>query len=66
MLLMDRPDEGGKLAALELELERAHHVLDKWGVPREVLGEDGRPLELSLSGRLELMDEDEDEEQDQD
>ena len=54
---MQPPDDQGKLAALELELERAHHLLDTWGVPREVRGEDGRPVELSLSGRLQLMEE---------
>lgn len=42
--------------ALELELERAHRLLDTWGLPREQLDADsGRPLELSLSGRLELL-----------
>lgn len=49
----------GRLAALELELERAHRLLDAWGLPREVPdGPEGRPLELSLAGRLELLEED--------
>ena len=49
----------GRELALELELERAHRVLDTWGLPRELPdGPRGRLHELSLSGRLELLDED--------
>jgi len=45
-----------KLEALELELERAHHLLDMWGLPREAIDpDDGHTIELSLSGRLELL-----------
>ena len=63
---MDRdqlPDELsralGKLEAAELELERAHHLLDTWDVPREQPDpEGGRSLELSLAGRLELLSDD--------
>jgi hypothetical protein len=42
--------------AAELDLERAHRLLDEVGVPREVR-EPGRrdPLELSLLGRLRLL-----------
>jgi hypothetical protein len=47
----------GRLEAQELEMERAHALLDQWGLPREVPGEDGRPLELSLAGRLERLPE---------
>jgi len=47
----------GRLEAQELEVERAHALLDQWGLPREVTGEDGRPLELSLAGRLERLPE---------
>lgn len=47
----------GRLEAQELEMERAHALLDQWGLPREVTGEDGRPLELSLAGRLERLPE---------
>ena len=47
----------GRESALDLELERAHHLLDQWGLPRELgEGPDGRPLELSLVGRLELLE----------
>ena len=46
-----------RLEAAELELERAHHRLDHWGVEREVEGESGRALELSLDGRLQLFEE---------
>lgn len=46
----------GKLEAAELELERAHHLLDTWEVPRQLPDpEGGRPVELSLEGRLELL-----------
>lgn len=49
----------GQLEAAELELERAHHQLDTWDVPRELPDpNDGRPTELSLSGRLELLSDD--------
>ena len=45
-----------KLEAAELELERAHHLLDQWGLPREIESEeDGSHTELSLTGRLELL-----------
>jgi len=49
-----------RLEAAELELERAHHLLDQCGVPREqrVPGERD-PLELSLEGRLRMLLEDE-------
>ncbi|HIF40176.1 MAG TPA: hypothetical protein EYQ74_03655 [Planctomycetes bacterium] len=47
----------GLLEALELEVERAHALMDQWDLPREVTGEDGRPLELSLAGRLERLPE---------
>lgn len=47
------------LEAAELELERAHRLLDTWGVPREESDPGGgRPLELSLEGRLELLPDD--------
>ncbi len=47
------------LEAAELELERAHRLLDTWGVPRECPDPDGgRPLDLSLEGRLELLPDD--------
>ena len=49
-------EQQGKYEALELEFERAHRTLDSWGVPREVPDpEGGRPLELSLTGRLDLL-----------
>ena len=49
----------GKSEALELELERAHQALDGWEIPRVLPGEgeEGRPLELSLPGRLQLIEE---------
>lgn len=51
----------GKLEAAELELERAHHLLDTWDVPRELPGpEGGRPIELALAGRLELLSDEDD------
>ena len=51
----------GKLEAAELELERAHHLLDTWDVPREQPDPDGgRPIELSLAGRLELLSDEDD------
>ncbi|MFT7677477.1 MAG: hypothetical protein ACI8QC_001455 [Planctomycetota bacterium] len=51
----------GKLEAAELELERAHHLLDTWDVPRELPDPDGgRPVELSLAGRLELLSDEDD------
>ncbi len=45
--------------AAELELERAHRLLDRIGVPREMreAGE-RRALELSLEHRVELVLED--------
>ncbi len=46
----------GQVQAQELELDRAHAWLDRWGLPREVPGEDGRPLELSITGRLERLE----------
>ena len=53
-----------KLEAAELELERAHHLLDLWGLPRESESEDdGSRTELSLSGRLELLPDDEPDEE---
>ena len=52
--------ERGTRESAELELERAHHLLDTWGLPREMRDEEhsGRPMELSLSGRLELLEDD--------
>jgi len=48
-----------ELESAELELERAHRLLDTWGVPREVRDEEtGDVTELSLSGRLESLPED--------
>ena len=47
----------GLLEAQDLDLERARALMDQWGLPREVTGEDGRPLELSLAGRLERLPE---------
>lgn len=48
----------------ELELERAHRLLDEYGVPREHREPGGRePFEYSLLGRLRLLLEDEDEAQ---
>ena len=47
--------------AAELDLERAHRLLDAWGVPREVRERGAkRPVELSLLGRLELAFEESD------
>ena len=45
-----------RLEAAELELERAHRLLDQIGVPREYR-EDGErdPVEYSLEGRLRLV-----------
>ncbi len=45
----------GLLEAQELDVERAHALMDQWGLPREMTGEDGRPLELSLAGPLERL-----------
>jgi len=59
----ERPDARRKLEleleAAELELLRAHRLLDALGVPREgaVEGLD-RPQELALSARIELLLED--------
>ena len=48
-----------RLDALELELERAHRLLDDYGVPREFRVEGERdPVEVSLDGRLRLVFED--------
>ncbi len=45
-----------ELAAAELELDRAHHLLDQWGIPRESEpDENGQRWELSLAGRLERL-----------
>ena len=45
-----------QLEAAELELERAHRLLDRWGLPRESEpDEHGQRVELSLTGRLELL-----------
>ncbi len=50
----------GQLAAADLELQRAHRLLDDWGLPRELPDENtGHVVELSLAGRLELIPEDE-------
>jgi hypothetical protein len=50
-----------RLEALELELERAHRLLDEFGVPREFREEGERdPMEYSLDGRIRLILEDED------
>ena len=50
-----------KSEALELELERAHRLLDEVGVPREVRDPSERdPLELSLEARIRMVLEDED------
>ncbi|MDF1836942.1 MAG: hypothetical protein P1V35_03655 [Planctomycetota bacterium] len=52
----------GQLAAVDLELQRAHRLLDDWGLPRELPDPDtGHVEELSLTGRLELIPEDEEE-----
>jgi len=47
--------------AAELELERAHRLLDEYGLPREFRAEGERDaIEYSLLGRLRLLlDEDE-------
>jgi hypothetical protein len=52
----------GQLEAIDLELQRAHRMLDDWGLPREAPDPNtGHPTELSLAGRLELIpEEDED------
>ena len=48
--------------AAELELERAHRLLDELGVPREFRSPGERDsTEYSLEGRLELVLNDEDE-----
>ena len=50
--------------AAELELERAHRLLDECGVPREVRAPgQSRPVELSLVGRMQLFLEDEEEDE---
>ncbi len=55
-----------QLAAAELELERAHHLLDVWGLPRESEpDENGQRIELSLVGRLERLPEAEGDEDDE-
>jgi len=42
--------------AAELELERAHHLLDEYGVPREFRDHDQRdPTDYSLEARLRLL-----------
>ena len=47
--------------AAELELERAHHLLDEYGVPREFHSpEQQGPLDYSLEARLRLVLEDAD------
>ena len=47
--------------AAELELERAQHLLDLYGVPREFRQPGERdPIEYSLEARLRLVLEDED------
>ena len=49
-----RPD-AARAEAAELDLERAHHLLDELGVPRERrLPGQRDPLEYSLLGRLRL------------
>jgi len=52
----------GQYAAVDLELQRAHRLLDDWGLPREMPDPNtGHVNELSLTGRLELIpDDDED------
>jgi len=50
----------GKNAALELESERAHHLLDQVGLARETVSGE-RMVELSLDGRIQLgLDDDRD------
>ncbi|MCA9001278.1 MAG: hypothetical protein KDB61_05105 [Planctomycetes bacterium] len=55
----------GQLAAVELELQRAHRLLDEWELPREMPdSRTGHVIELSLASRLELIPEgDSDEEE---
>ncbi len=48
-----------ELERVELELERAHHLLDQAGVPRETDGPGGRPLDLALAERIRLLFEEE-------
>jgi len=48
-----------KLAALELEAERAHHLLDQVGLARELRTAQGS-VDLSLAGRIELALDDDD------
>ena len=52
-----------RLDALELELERAHRLLDEFGVPREFREPGERdPVEYSLDARVRLvLEEDENE-----
>ena len=46
----------GRAEALELDSARCHQLLDGIGVPRESPGARGeRAVELSLSGRLEVL-----------
>ena len=48
-----------RLEAVELELERAHRLLDEIGVPREFREPGARdPMEYSLDGRVRLLLED--------
>lgn len=54
-------DPEARLAALELEVERAHHVLDEVGVPRSFRPPGARdPVDYALHARLELLFEEED------
>lgn len=62
---MERDQQGelrraeGRAEAAELELERAHRLLDEVGVPREFREPGERdPVEYSLEARLRLLLED--------
>lgn len=65
---MQDPDERGaaegRAQAAELELERAHRLLDEYGVPREFRDEgEARWVEFSLVARLRLVLEADDDEE---
>lgn len=55
----DSPEErraAARAEAAELELERAHRLLDRYGVPREFRRPGDRdPTEYSLEARLRLV-----------
>lgn len=56
----------GQLQAMELEMQRAHRMLDDWGLPREFPdSHTGHVSELSLVGRLELIPVEEEDEEDE-